>query len=642
MGGEFSYSSLSVVWLGSEASRALPCTHRSNSMTSISNSASKEEENLSYRADIQILRGLAVLFVLLFHFGFTAFQSGFLGVDVFFVISGFLMAALYQKGKKQDFYGRRAKRLLPAYFTTVLVTLTFAAIITVPSDYSQVKEQSLFAIAYSSNIGFWLQNSYFSKAEFNPLLHLWSLGVEIQFYLCVPLVALIYRWSKPLFYLALLASLGLCFLVVTISPKTSFFMMPLRAWEFLLGFAVAQLLANNFPVKQVNKNSPQQILSLLLLLGIPLIPVDGQSLSIIFGHPASFALIITGVTALVLAIGLPEQLTKSFIGKTLEKIGNYSYSIYLVHFPVIVLANYEPFGGTILATDKLTSILFQVALVAALSIACYQIVEKRRIKNTNALIGIGTAAVVVTGIAGTTLQANIFTGEQLKIFAAWEDRSPYRCGKVFRTLNPNERICSITENPTDALKPVLLVGNSHADSLKTEFANVAKKLGYETFFYVPNDPLMKDSSIRASAIISDAKALHAEKVILHFSPNGVSQQELINLLENAEREPNITVSFIAPVPTYDGSIPKALYGKSIGNKEELTQTIADYERKNSEEIRLLRELLGQNFIEVAGTLCTPDCEMTDEDGKPLYFDEGHLTLTGAKKLSSVYEKALTM
>ncbi|NRP53644.1 MULTISPECIES: acyltransferase family protein [unclassified Marinobacterium] len=597
---------------------------------------------MNYRADIQILRGIAVSMVLLFHFGFSAFQSGFLGVDVFFVISGFLMAMLYKKGHKKDFYTRRAKRLLPAYFATIIATLVVAAIVTVPSDYSQVKEQSLFAIFYSSNIGFWLQNSYFSKAEFNPLLHLWSLGVEIQFYLFVPLVALIYRWSKSLFYLALLTSLGLCFLVVMISPKTSFFMMPLRAWEFLLGFAVAKLLVNNVAREQAKKIKPLQILSLLLLLGVPLIPVDGQSLSIIFGHPGSFALIITGVTALVLGIGLPEQLTKSFIGKTLEKIGNYSYSIYLVHFPVIVLANYEPFGGTILATDTLTSLLVQIALVAVLSIACYRIVEKMRIKNTNSLIGIGTAAVLVIGIAGTTIQENTFTEEQLKIFAAWEDRSPYRCGKVFRLLNPSERICSITENPTDALKPVLLVGNSHADSLKTEFANVAKKLGYETFFYVPNDPLMKDSSIRASAIINDAKALHAEKVILHFSPNGVSQQELISLLENAEREPNITVSFIAPVPVYGKHIPKALYGKSIGNKEELTQTIADYERKNSEEILLLRELLGPNFIEAAGTLCTPDCEITDEDGKPLYFDEGHLTLTGARKLSSVYEKALIM
>lgn len=579
--------------------------------------------------------------VLLFHFGFSAFQSGFLGVDVFFVISGFLMAMLYKKGNKKDFYTRRAKRLLPAYFATIIATLLVAAVITIPIDYSQVKEQSLFATIYASNLGFWLQNSYFSKAEFNPLLHLWSLGVEIQFYLFIPLVALVYRWSKPLFFATLLTSLGLCFLVVTISPKTSFFMMPLRAWEFLFGFAVAKLLVNNLPRDLGGKKTLLQILSLLLLFSIPLIPVDGNSLSIISGHPAGFALAVTIITGLVLAIGLPEQFTNSILGKVLEKVGNYSYSIYLVHFPVIVLANYEPFGGTILKSSTLSSLIVQIILVAILSITCYSIFEKWRIKNTHTLIGIGAATIVVIGIAGTTLQTNIFTEEQLKIFDAWEDRSPYRCGKIFRLLNPGKRICSITKNPTDSLKPVLLVGNSHADSIKTEFANVAKNLGYETFFYVPNNPLMTNSSINSITILNDAKAINSKKIVLHFSPKGVNYNELKSLVRLATRE-KIAISLIAPVLTYDKSIPKMLYEKSIGNKQELTQTIADYKRKNFEEVSLLRELLMKNFIEVDGILCTPDCEMLDEDGKPLYFDEGHLTLTGARKLSSVYEKALSI
>lgn len=577
--------------------------------------------------------------VLLFHFGFSAFQSGFLGVDVFFVISGFLMALLFKERHKRDFYTRRAKRLLPAYFATVIATLVAAATTTVPSDYSQVKEQSLFAIFYSSNIGFWLQNSYFSKAEFNPLLHLWSLGVEIQFYLFVPLIALIYRWSKPLFYIAVVTSLGLCFLIVTISPKTSFFMMPLRAWEFLLGFAVAKLLANNVPAERANKNSLLQTLSLLLLLGIPLVPVDGQSLSIIFGHPASFALIITAFTAVTLAVGLPEPFTNSFIGKALEKTGNYSYSIYLVHFPVIVLGNYQPFGGTILGTDTIPSLLLQIALVVILSIAFYQIIEKRRITNTLKFVGISTVMIVVVGVVGSAFQRNSFSNEQLKIFAAWEDRAPYRCGKVFRFLNPRERICSITENPTDDLKPVLLVGNSHADSIKMEFAKVVKELGYETFFYAPNNPLMLNSLIKANTVVSDAKLLNARKIVLHFSPKGVSQLELASLIDEAEKE-NITVSLIAPVPTYDKHIPKALYNKSIGEQEELTQTIKDYERKNSEELFLLRKLLEANFIEVAESLCSPTCLILDKHGSPLYFDEGHLTLTGARHISSALGKSL--
>ena len=133
-----------------------------------------------YRKDIQILRGISVMLVVLFHLGFTLFQSGFLGVDVFFVISGFLMAILYSHDNKKEFFARRAKRLLPTYFIITLLTVCSAIFMVTPNEYAQVFSQSIYASSFSSNIGFWLQNSYFSKAEFNPLLHLWSLGVTIK------------------------------------------------------------------------------------------------------------------------------------------------------------------------------------------------------------------------------------------------------------------------------------------------------------------------------------------------------------------------------------------------------------------------------------------------------------------------------
>ena len=127
---------------------------------------------MHYRKDIQILRGISVILVVLFHLQFSGMNSGFLGVDVFFVISGFLMAVLYNPHEKGKFFYRRAKRLLPVYFMIILLTLIAAFIITNPYEYNQVQEQSSFALLFMSNIGFWLQNSYFSKHEFNPLLHL--------------------------------------------------------------------------------------------------------------------------------------------------------------------------------------------------------------------------------------------------------------------------------------------------------------------------------------------------------------------------------------------------------------------------------------------------------------------------------------
>lgn len=144
----------------------------------------------AYRGDIQIYRALAVTLVVLFHIGVPGFSSGFLGVDIFFVISGYLMTTLHATDASAiEFYLRRARRLLPAYAATIAVTLGAAFLMTVPSDFVQVGEQTVFAAALSSNVGFALQNSYFSSFEFNPLLHLWSLTVECQFYLLFPFIA---------------------------------------------------------------------------------------------------------------------------------------------------------------------------------------------------------------------------------------------------------------------------------------------------------------------------------------------------------------------------------------------------------------------------------------------------------------------
>ena len=157
---------------------------------------------MQYRKDIQILRGVSVLLVLLFHLGFEVFSSGFLGVDVFFVISGFLMAVLYDPAEKKHFFKRRAARLLPAYFATILVTLVFSFLLTTPNETHQVVKQALFGAGFTSNIHFWMLNHYFSKLEFNPLLHLWSLGVEIQFYLLIPFLSWFFvrnRTFQPIF-----------------------------------------------------------------------------------------------------------------------------------------------------------------------------------------------------------------------------------------------------------------------------------------------------------------------------------------------------------------------------------------------------------------------------------------------------------
>ncbi len=193
---------------------------------------------MEYRKDIQILRGISVLLVVLFHLEIGGFKSGFLGVDVFFVISGYLMAMLYNPERKWEFFVKRARRLLPAYFAIIVLTLLACMLITTPNDYDSVVKQTLFATFFTSNIGYWIENSYFSKSAFNPLLHLWSLGVEIQFYLLLPLLYWLFSKIRGSYFVVLLGSLVACFYMTGISPKTAFFMLPFRLWEFLLGYGI--------------------------------------------------------------------------------------------------------------------------------------------------------------------------------------------------------------------------------------------------------------------------------------------------------------------------------------------------------------------------------------------------------------------
>lgn len=129
------------------------------------------------------------------------------------------------------FYMRRARRLLTIYHLTIVATLVAAYFLTIPPDFGQVAEQAVWASAFSSNIGFWNQNSYFDKMVFDPLLHLWSLWVEIQFYIVFPLILRACRFHRSLLPVFVVISLILCFVITSVSPKTSFFMLPSRFWE---------------------------------------------------------------------------------------------------------------------------------------------------------------------------------------------------------------------------------------------------------------------------------------------------------------------------------------------------------------------------------------------------------------------------
>ncbi len=206
---------------------------------------------MDYRREIDGLRALAVLPVILFHAGFKIFSGGFVGVDVFFVISGFLITTILLSELEAgnfsliNFYERRARRILPVLFFVMLLCLPFAWIWLIPDDMKSFSQSVVAVSLYASNILFWGTSGYFdSAAELKPLLHTWSLAVEEQYYLFFPVFLMLAwrfgkRWIFNCLVFVFILSLALAQWWSSSMPMAGFFLLPARGWELLIGAFVA-------------------------------------------------------------------------------------------------------------------------------------------------------------------------------------------------------------------------------------------------------------------------------------------------------------------------------------------------------------------------------------------------------------------
>jgi len=596
---------------------------------------------IAFRDDLQILRGLAITFVFLYHLKVHGFENGYLGVDLFFVLSGFLMALLTEKDNVLEFYNRRLRRLLPAYLATIFITSIIIAFVSIPSDANQSFDRFWFNIIGLSNIAFWFENTYFESESFKPFLHLWSLGVEMQFYLVAPFLLPFLRHKLVLTLLLVIGSLVISILFTSISPKTSFFMMPLRLWEFLVGALVAW-----YPLRLSSKLNQgwAETVGLAMLLGVIfLYPLKHESHNILYGHPGLAAFLVATITAFLIAFKMDNEfIIKGFLGRIMSRLGDYSYSIYLIHFPIIILFNYQEFEGTRLGYEGITSAFIIILLTFILSFLMFNFVESlRSSKKFLKIIFIAFSGLIFLGLTLPSINNWRFSDKQLRIFNAWEDRSSYRCGKIFQLLNPTEGICPL--GTQDGKYKILLLGNSHADSIKTSFASSMDKNGVSSYFYVDNNPLMSKQA-SAKFIASDIARLNMEKVVIHYSLGFYEeesyQNELINFI-NLMNDQQVDVIFISPTPSYKFHVPKLLYEQSINESVQLKkQTMAEYFKNNNSFYSLIKKLniSDSNIFYSQQFLCPENDCLISINGNPVYFDASHLTITGANLLIPIFNQ----
>ena len=307
---------------------------------------------MKYRAELDGLRAIAVVPIILFHAGFEYFSGGFVGVDVFFVISGYLITTIILSEKEQgtfslvNFYERRFRRILPALFMVMLVSLIFSLLWLMPS-YMEDFSQSLMAVStFSSNILFWRESGYWEISnELKPLLHTWSLAVEEQYYVLYPLfLMLIWHFRKNLilgsFIVIAAISLAIAQWGAYNKPIPTFYLLPTRGWELAIGAGIAYYFLYR---KQTVRTllSHKSVNEALGLLGLLMISYAVYVFDKGTPFPSLYALVPTVGTGLIILFSSSQTMVGRLLSiKPLVAVGLISYGAYLWHWPLLVFARH--------------------------------------------------------------------------------------------------------------------------------------------------------------------------------------------------------------------------------------------------------------------------------------------------------------
>lgn len=582
---------------------------------------------------IQVLRGLAVLVVILFHLGIPFFKAGFLGVDLFFVISGFFMFQIYSNSKTKpralQFYRRRLSRILPTFLLIYSATQISSLLILLPHERLAILRHSLTDLTFVSNIHFWLGTQYFSSGELRPTLSFWSLALELQFYLFFPLLYQLLIRKYRYFISLMITSLAVYLFLNFISPQSAFFLLPGRFWQFGLGVLAGYWLIKSPSIESSRGQNNSKYFnfffaSVLVLMSLPnFVPsINSGLLTVAFTFFATF---------LVYFASANIQL-KSYQG-FLAKIGDASYSLYLVHLPLITFINYEPFGGNGVPDNTLEAFL-SLAIVFIIGFSVYNLFEKP-IRNCElkGFLSLSFSLVLISTISANVFISKLSTSfvndDIARISMAAEDRTEFRCGtfdriNFIRNIQDRGGSCSITSN---GHYRYLLVGNSHADTIKTALARKLENLDVSLFLFRDNLAL---SELNLATVLREAARLEVQSVVVHSSA-GATDLTTLGKLSLSLRQIGVNLIVIGPIPTFSTSVPKAMIQEVIYGKTAPNSFRQDLENVGfREDVWLFHSAnFKYRYIDAESIFCKNECLISSNSGHPYYFDDNHLTLTGS-------------
>ncbi len=617
--------------------------------------------NLTYRHDIDGLRALAVLAVIIFHGELGFLQGGYVGVDVFLVLSGYLITQRIIKGHQngsfnyKQFFFRRVRRLFPAMIVTVIVTLICGTVFFGPVLLRELAGSAISSTLSVANVHFYLQSGYWDESAWTkPLLHMWSLGVEEQFYLVWPwiIVAILAVFRRST--LKVLIAITLISLLVTTlytyrNPEATFYLTPFRTHEFAIG-AICVWLDHRIWPKSKLGNAGQNLCFLAGLAAIvgPMFLFDETTL-----FPGWIAMVPAMGTALIILAKNPKGLGKLFANSWAGYIGMISYSLYLVHWPVLVFMRFQygPFNAGTFAIS--------LVIIVLLSILQYQLVEnpfrhlplKSGSDLKRILLVAGCSGLLVMAGSSSVIASNGFPNrypEDLQDIAVLTKDEVQE-----QRWQANDQICERDKSGTICGKlnaeaaNVLIVGDSHG----VDGLNALSAAFPESNFLTAERrgcPLLTDLTDVEHTYtkcneyndrrFKDIDAISDNLDYVVFSQY-LAQDRIKPMQESVNwfSARNVTPIVLGAGPEYDtelGVLDLILkHGSSDGLDEALNTHAHTEHYVVDDTLDPYVKALGGSYLSKRDFFCPDDvCQVLTESGMPLTFDTNHLTYEASQEL----------
>lgn len=611
----------------------------------------------AYRPDIDMLRAIAVSSVVVFHLYPESLMQGYLGVDIFFVISGYLITlALWNESSSRafsiaNFYERRIRRLMPALIFMLAILTPISTLILLPSDLTGYGKSLLASLAFVANIYFWRDTNYFSPdAETRPLLHLWSLSVEEQFYLIFPvLLWLLARYAARYALLGVtgVTAISLALNIAALRYDASgpaFFMLPTRAWELGCGAILALAPSRWQPDVKCSQA--------LMFAGMALVAA-----SLVVPMPATVPAPILCVfaTSIVIFAGRYQTAPIIFRLRPVIFVGLISYSLYLWHWPIIVLLKYY------LVTDTINPLisLMSVILMLALAIFSWRYVERPFRKRTTSRASVyrhAAAGVASLFIAGSLLVAYSGLPWRVPQLAANYNAAVgtnFRCAVNDFFAFGASRACALnlpSGKPYEA--ELVLLGNSHAQMYAPAWRRITAETDTTSLLVPLNGcfpTVLKNLSpkclIAANTNLTEVARMPAKVVVIGFNWSAVDPSivEAVDDLVARINETGKRAILIGPLAEPGWNLA-AETSKRIAFGHELTGEMdtpaqAFYDRFGS-WIRHFEDRRDLVFVRPDTIQCGPEkCRYVIDD-RPIFADSNHIAQAELPRFEPMFRAGL--